>query len=73
MDQNRLCEVTEAIGDCENLSELILTENLLTVGRSLGVPRPGRAWFQSQRGRQRGWGHLEACIARVRVPVCVGS
>lgn len=32
MDQNRLREVTEAIGDCENLSELILTENLLTVG-----------------------------------------
>lgn len=32
VDQNRLCEVTEAIGDCENLSELILTENLLTVG-----------------------------------------
>ncbi|KAB0393015.1 hypothetical protein E2I00_010729, partial [Balaenoptera physalus] len=30
VDQNRLCEVTEAIGDCENLSELILTENLLT-------------------------------------------
>lgn len=37
-DQNRLCEVTEAIGDCENLSELILTENLLTVG---GGPSPG--------------------------------
>lgn len=34
VDQNRLCEVTEAIGDCENLSELILTENLLTVGPS---------------------------------------
>lgn len=31
VDQNRLCEVTEAIGDCENLSELVLTENLLTV------------------------------------------
>lgn len=38
MDQNRLCEVTEAIGDCENLSELILTENLLTVGPGLRVP-----------------------------------
>lgn len=32
VDQNRLSEVTEAIGGCENLSELILTENLLTVG-----------------------------------------
>lgn len=38
VDQNRLCEVTEAIGDCENLSELILTENLLTVGPGLRVP-----------------------------------
>uniref|UniRef100_A0A452SK82 Protein scribble homolog n=1 Tax=Ursus americanus TaxID=9643 RepID=A0A452SK82_URSAM len=37
VDQNRLCEVTEAIGDCENLSELMLTENLLTaLPRSLG-------------------------------------
>uniref|UniRef100_A0A8C9K1Q2 PDZ domain-containing protein n=1 Tax=Panthera tigris altaica TaxID=74533 RepID=A0A8C9K1Q2_PANTA len=37
VDQNRLCEVTEAIGDCENLSELILTENLLkALPRSLG-------------------------------------
>lgn len=42
VDQNRLCEVTEAIGDCENLSELILTENLLTVG-----PSPTGGWFQS--------------------------
>lgn len=31
VDQNRLTEVTESIGDCENLSELILTENMLTV------------------------------------------
>lgn len=38
VDQNRLCEVTEAIGDCENLSELILTENLLTVRPSLAGP-----------------------------------
>lgn len=37
VDQNRLCEVTEAIGDCENLSELILTENLLTVGQPRGT------------------------------------
>uniref|UniRef100_A0A8C5SR83 Scribble planar cell polarity protein n=1 Tax=Laticauda laticaudata TaxID=8630 RepID=A0A8C5SR83_LATLA len=37
VDQNRLTEVTEAIGDCANLSELILTENLLqTLPRSLG-------------------------------------
>lgn len=39
VDQNRLCEVTEAIGDCENLSELILTENLLTVGQP-DIPSP---------------------------------
>lgn len=38
VDQNRLCEVTEAIGDCENLSELVLTENLLTVRPSLAGP-----------------------------------
>lgn len=38
VDQNRLCEVTEAIGDCENLSELMLTENLLTVWPSLAGP-----------------------------------
>lgn len=44
VDQNRLCEVTEAIGDCENLSELILTENLLTVRP--GLAGPG----------ERGWG-----------------
>lgn len=31
VDQNRLTDVTESIGDCENLSELILTENMLTV------------------------------------------
>lgn len=36
MDQNRLTEVTEAIGDCANLSELILTENLLQVGMQVG-------------------------------------
>ncbi|XP_014394174.1 PREDICTED: protein scribble homolog [Myotis brandtii] len=37
VDQNRLSEVTEAIGGCENLSELILTENLLTaLPHSLG-------------------------------------
>ncbi|XP_074997035.1 protein scribble homolog isoform X39 [Calonectris borealis] len=37
VDQNRLTEVTESIGDCENLSELILTENMLTaLPKSLG-------------------------------------
>lgn len=40
MDQNRLGEVTEAIGGCENLSELILTENLLTVGPAPRLPCP---------------------------------
>lgn len=42
VDQNRLCEVTEAIGGCENLSELVLTENLLTVRWVLGTPLRGR-------------------------------
>lgn len=41
VDQNRLCEVTEAIGDCENLSELILTENLLMVGSGSGGRKDG--------------------------------
>lgn len=51
VDQNRLCEVTEAIGDCENLSELILTENLLTVG-----PVSELVWEAGRMGE-----HLEAC------------
>lgn len=51
MDQNRLCEVTEAIGDCENLSELILTENLLTVGLVSEL-----VWEAGRMGE-----HLEAC------------
>lgn len=40
VDQNRLTEVTEAIGDCENLSELILTENMLTVSARSRLPLP---------------------------------
>lgn len=50
VDQNRLCEVTEAIGDCENLSELILTENLLMVGSGLGG-RKGGAVGRVEQGR----------------------
>lgn len=71
VDQNRLCEVTEAIGDCENLSELILTENLLTVGPAsqapfLKVSVSESAWEAEIRGTLRraeqGW-----------VPLCGGS
>lgn len=38
VDQNRLTDMTESIGDCENLSELILTENMLTVSTQLPLP-----------------------------------
>lgn len=31
LDQNRLTQLPEAIGDCENLTELVLTENRLLV------------------------------------------
>ena len=51
VDQNRLCEVTEAIGDCENLSELILTENLLTVGLALGAPSLAGLWETESKDR----------------------
>ena len=37
VDQNHLCKVTEAIESCENLSEPVLTENMLmALPRSLG-------------------------------------
>lgn len=31
VDQNRLTDLTDSIGECENLTELVLTENLLQV------------------------------------------
>lgn len=31
VDQNRLTSFTDSIGECENLTELVLTENLLQV------------------------------------------
>ena len=31
VDQNRLLQLTDSMGDCENLTELMLTENLLQV------------------------------------------
>lgn len=34
VDQNRLSQLPEAIGDCENLTELVLTENRLLVSAS---------------------------------------
>lgn len=33
MDQNRLTHLTDSVGECENLTELVLTENLLQVRR----------------------------------------
>lgn len=54
VDQNRLCEVTEAIGDCENLSELILTENLLTVGPAWELQR----WWGSFEESEQRWGAI---------------
>lgn len=51
IDQNRLVELTEAIGECENLSELILTENMLMVcvltdrqGELVPLPRSPAWW-----------------------------
>ena len=38
VDQNRLTELTDSIGECENLTELVLTEYLLQVGRSRPMP-----------------------------------
>lgn len=31
VDQNRLLRLTDSLGECENLTELMLTENLLQV------------------------------------------
>jgi hypothetical protein len=31
VDQNRLTHLSDSIGECENLTELVLTENLLQV------------------------------------------
>lgn len=31
VDQNRLTQLPEAVGDCESLTELVLTENQLLV------------------------------------------
>lgn len=58
VDQNRLSEVTEAIGGCENLSELILTENLLTVG-----PAPPSG-LQSRPGAESGGPGTESGAGR---------
>lgn len=36
LDQNRLTQLPEAVGDCENLTELVLTENRLLVSAWCG-------------------------------------
>lgn len=56
VDQNRLTEMSESIGDCENLSELILTENMLTVGALAAAPcSPATCLFPSH-GLTVSWG-----------------
>lgn len=35
VDQNRLVRLADSIGECENLTELMLTENLLQVVKEL--------------------------------------
>ena len=42
VDQNRLTQLPEAIGDCESLTELVLTENRLLV--SVALPSKGDLW-----------------------------
>lgn len=36
VDQNRLTQLPEAVGDCESLTELVLTENRLLVSVAAG-------------------------------------
>lgn len=36
VDQNRLTQLPEAVGDCESLTELVLTENRLLVSVAPG-------------------------------------
>lgn len=36
-DQNKLIQLTDSIGDCESLTELILTENQLQVCMVMAV------------------------------------
>jgi hypothetical protein len=72
VDQNRLCEVTEAIGECENLSELILTENLLTVRQPLGTrPWQGGVFTVSMGGRGQGLRGVQRQNEYLLVVVCV--
>lgn len=40
VDQNRLTQLPEAVGECESLTELVLTENRLLV--SVVLPTTGR-------------------------------
>lgn len=35
VDQNKLIQLTDSIGDCESLTELVLTENQLQVSMVL--------------------------------------
>lgn len=71
VDQNRLCEVTEAIGDCENLSELILTENLLTVGPCPEAPSPSRGLVSGSEWVAERVGGLEANRVTEAVAGCL--
>lgn len=37
VDQNKLIQLTDSIGDCESLTELVLTENQLQVGMAMAA------------------------------------
>lgn len=41
VDQNRLVQLTEAVGDCESLTELVLTENQLLVSMAAALQMGG--------------------------------
>lgn len=41
VDQNKLIQLTDSIGDCESLTELVLTENQLQVGMARAAQMAG--------------------------------
>lgn len=50
VDQNRLAQLPEAVGDCESLTELVLTENRLLVGVVWAFRWVLTVWFLDQQG-----------------------
>lgn len=41
VDQNKLIQLTDSIGDCESLTELVLTENQLQVSMVMAAQMAG--------------------------------